>query len=248
MALERSGGRVTLHTGTENRHAEINARLSTLDGIKRLAKTIKRDRGISHHQALDEASRAAGYRNLRHAQNQIEHSTTHAAYLSAYWANSDGTGRETLTIRLPKPLVDVIASHQMRKAKNLGWFFLEWVDHIELRTGVSNQQLARDELLAAARTLRFIAATGLRPTTTQQQRRPMRIFDDLPAFNHASRWVDSETGAWVFIDEPYALLEPEKRHSGVADHGIHMTTPEWEGLHNPTTITHVFCWPPRARA
>ncbi|MDN7431389.1 DUF5623 domain-containing protein [Burkholderia sp. AU45388] len=219
----------------------INAQPSTLDGIKRLAKTIKRERKIPHHQALDEASREAGYQNLRHAQSQIEHPTTHAAYLSAYWANPGGAGRETLTIRLPKPLADVIASHQLRTAKNLGWFFLESVDHIELRTDVSNQQLARNELLAAARTLRFMAATGLRPTTTQQQRRPMRVFDDLPGFDHPSRWIDGETGAWVFIDEPYAVLEPEKRHRWVADHGIHMATPEWDGLHSPTTIPHVFC-------
>lgn len=219
----------------------INARPSTLDGIKRLAKTIKRERGIPHHLALDEASRAAGYQNLRHAQNQTAHPTTHAVYLSAYWASAGGAGRETLTIGLPKPLVEVIASHQLRKAKNLGWFFLESADHIELRTDVSNQQHARDALLAAARTLRFMAATGLRPTTTQPQRRPMRIFDDLPGFDHPSRWIDSKTGAWVFIDEPYAVLEPEKRYSWVSDHGFQMATPEWEGLHNPTTIPHVFC-------
>lgn len=219
----------------------INARPSTLDGIKRLAKAIKRDRGIPHHLALDEASREAGFENLRHAQNRIAHSTTHAAYLSAYWANADGAGRETLTIRLPKPLVDVIASHQLRTAKNLGWFFLESADHLELRTDVSKQQLARDELLAAARTLRFMAATGLRPATTLQQRRPMRMFDDLPGFDHPSRWIDSKTGEWVFIDEPYSHINSEERRTWVADQGIHMATPEWEGLHNPTTIPHVFC-------
>jgi hypothetical protein len=219
----------------------INAQPSTLDGIKRLAKTIKRERGIPHHLALEEASRAAGYQNLRHAQNQIAGPATHAVYLSAYWANAVGAGRETLTIRLPKPLADVIASHQLRKAKNLGWFFLESVDHIELRMDVDDQQLARANLLAAARTLRFMAATGLRPTTTQQQNRPMHLFHDLPGLDHRSRWIDSETGAWVYIDEPYSHVDPEKRRSWAADKGIQMATPEWEGLHNPTAIPHVFC-------
>lgn len=219
----------------------INARPSTLDGIKRLAKTIRRERGLPHHQALEEASRAAGYQNLRHAQSQIAHPTTHAVYLSAYWANAAGAGRETLTIRLPKPLADVIARHQLRTAKNLGWFFLESVDHIELRMDVDNQQVAHAELLAGARTLRFMAATGLRPTTTQQQNRPMRIFDDLPGRDHPSRWIDGVTGGWVYIDEPYVLLEPEKRRDWVAGQGIQMATPEWDGLHNPKTIPHVFC-------
>ncbi|MGT0193805.1 DUF5623 domain-containing protein [Burkholderia pyrrocinia] len=162
-------------------------------------------------------------------------------YLSAYWANAAGAGRETLTIRLPKPLVEVVASHQLRKAKNLGWFFLESVDHIEVRMDVSNQQLARAELLAAARTLRFMAATGLHPTTTQLQNHPMRLFDHLPGLDHRSRWIDSETGAWVYIDEPYSHIDSEQRRNWVAEQGIHMATPEWEGLHNPGTIPHVFC-------
>ena len=42
---------------------------TTLPGIKRAAKTIKRERGISHAEALDAAAQAAGYQNFRHARN-----------------------------------------------------------------------------------------------------------------------------------------------------------------------------------
>jgi hypothetical protein len=45
---------------------------TTLPGIKRAAKTIKRERGISHAEALDAAAQAAGYQNFRHARNSME--------------------------------------------------------------------------------------------------------------------------------------------------------------------------------
>jgi hypothetical protein len=44
---------------------------STLDGIKRLAKTIKVERDVRHHQALDAAAQAAGYQNFCHASNVL---------------------------------------------------------------------------------------------------------------------------------------------------------------------------------
>lgn len=45
---------------------------STLAGIKRLAKTIKRERGISHAEALDAAAKAGGFQNFRNARNVLE--------------------------------------------------------------------------------------------------------------------------------------------------------------------------------
>lgn len=44
---------------------------STLDGIKRLAKKIKKDRAIKHIEALDVASRLSGYQNFRNAQHAL---------------------------------------------------------------------------------------------------------------------------------------------------------------------------------
>jgi hypothetical protein len=40
---------------------------TTMVGIKRLAKAIKRERKVSHHLALDIASQKAGYRDFRDA-------------------------------------------------------------------------------------------------------------------------------------------------------------------------------------
>ena len=46
---------------------------SSLDGIKRLAKSLKTERGIQHARALDDAARAAGFQNFRHASNVLRH-------------------------------------------------------------------------------------------------------------------------------------------------------------------------------
>lgn len=41
---------------------------SGLEGIKRLAKRIKKDRNIKHSKALDVASVQAGFKDFRHAR------------------------------------------------------------------------------------------------------------------------------------------------------------------------------------
>lgn len=43
----------------------------TIDGIKRLAKFIKKRDGIKHHEALNKAAEQAGFRNFKHAQNAL---------------------------------------------------------------------------------------------------------------------------------------------------------------------------------
>lgn len=40
---------------------------SSITGIKRFAKRLKRDNGITHHQALDLSAQASGYSDYRHA-------------------------------------------------------------------------------------------------------------------------------------------------------------------------------------
>lgn len=44
---------------------------STLDGIKRLAKKLKKDRNIPHTQALEQAATIAGYQNYTEARHKL---------------------------------------------------------------------------------------------------------------------------------------------------------------------------------
>lgn len=68
---------------------------STLEGIKRLAKSLKHEKNLSHAKALDQAAQAAGFRNLRHAQNVLPKpkptpGRLHPLYLTAYWRTPEG--------------------------------------------------------------------------------------------------------------------------------------------------------------
>jgi len=53
-------------------------RPSSLDGIKRFAKQLSRQRGIKHYLALDEAAKLAGYQNFKHAQRSFSNDSPHA--------------------------------------------------------------------------------------------------------------------------------------------------------------------------
>ena len=46
-------------------------RPSTLDGIKRYAKTLKASLGVKYAAALDTASLAGGFQNFRQARRQL---------------------------------------------------------------------------------------------------------------------------------------------------------------------------------
>ncbi len=48
-----------------------SGRPSSLDGLKRLAKEIKAERGLQHARALDEAARLAGFSNFAHARRSL---------------------------------------------------------------------------------------------------------------------------------------------------------------------------------
>lgn len=55
----------------------MDARLSaikpkTLDGIKQLAKKLKKACGCSHTEGLEMAARQAGFENYTHARKQLE--------------------------------------------------------------------------------------------------------------------------------------------------------------------------------
>jgi hypothetical protein len=47
-------------------------RPTTMVGIRRLAKQIKKAKGVTHAEALDQAAVAAGYQNFRHARRMLD--------------------------------------------------------------------------------------------------------------------------------------------------------------------------------
>ena len=224
----------------------VDIRPSTLGGIKRLATAIKRERNLTRYEALELAAQRAGFQNLRHAQRQLaEPPQRHALYLSAFWADRKlrTRGRETLTIWLPKPLFEIASAREIPHARNLGWFRAEAEDHLERRVDLDSQGEAHDKLYAAARAVLFMAATGLRPIRNLKTLESMtRRFDGLPGRDHPSEWFDPETGAWVYMDEPYQRWELGDRAQWVAAKKLHMIQPQWEGIYAPGhSIPFLFC-------
>jgi len=231
-------------------------RPSTVDGIKQLAKKIKRERNISHRDALDLASHQAGFQNFVHARHQLvvgqpavllaaaDGLRVFPVFLSAHWYASHRAhpkierraGRELLQINLSRPLSEVVAKHRVSSGRGLRGFRMEYADHLEHLTNLSSVEEARTTLVGAARSLRFMEATGLQPATTMQQHAAMRPLDDLPGKDHPSRWFDPVSGSWVWLDEPYKqkiMHHQEERQAWLAKRGLNMLVPSWEGLYVP---------------
>ena len=224
-------------------------RPSTLDGVKQLAKKIRREQNITHTQALEAASRQAGYENFVHAKRQLGAgpASGHSIFLSVHWQtprSRDGeprlagrrAGREILRLELARPLSAVVAKHRVSRGRGLHGFRMEYEDHLEHRTNVQGQEAARKILLTAARALRVMDATGLQPVSTQKFHGLQRDLDRIPYRDHESHWFDTATGSYVFLDEPYAAAIENRRKERALwldDRSWHMVVPDWEGIYYP---------------
>jgi hypothetical protein len=215
---------------------------STLDGIKSLAKKIKRDLGIPHHEALDLSAHEAGFQNFRHAQQLGGHNPNYQTiYLSAYWYGSEGAGRETLTLQIAKPLYEIASRSQLEHGKHLRPFLLEFADHLEHRVDLDCQSEAHDKIYAAARSIMFMDILSLRPAMRAEQSELLSEYNDLPGKDHSSLWAHKQTGAVVFMDEPYNPQFRE-RTAWASAHDIHMLSSEWRGIYRPGhSIPNIFC-------
>lgn len=231
--------------------ATASIRPSTLGGIKQLAKKIRRERNISHSEALELASRQAGYENLVHAKRRLPvHGapTSFPVYLTVHWQdwperNGEATssppcyraGRETLRVDLARPLCQVVTKHRVSRARGLSGFRMEYADHLEHLTNIQGQDRARDVLVSAARSLHFMEATGLQPVSTNRYASLQSTMTHLPGNDHLSHWFDPATAVYVCLDEPYrpavmGLIPGRQRW--LEQTGLQMVTPEWEGIYN----------------
>lgn len=236
------------------RHLPQSVLPSTLSGFKRLAKSICRKDQIPHSQALDVVAQRCGYENYHHARRILERAESvfpfkhsHSVFVSAYWRDTSKkpveAGLETLEIELPRPLLSFLLKHQCSSAPNLEGFYMEYEDHLEMRSNLDSKSRARDSLYRAALTLQFIEATGLCPATTKPQRKSMALLEKLPHKDHQSLWLNP-AGQWIVLDEPYdhVIEQPyqNKREIWVEKQDLHWARPAWNGLYNPgNTIPHL---------
>lgn len=222
-------------------------RPSSMEGIKRLAKSIKREQGIGHQHALDKAARRGGFQNFRHADNVLraQGSPTkrppagHPVLITMYWKDrqTDVRGRETLTIRLSVPWADLIAPAQFQNHRAFVNFRVEGPDHLARSALTSSQSQARRLACATARALQFMDATRLRPSKSYRKAYPGGSSTNaMPGHDHHSVWYDSESKRYLFADEPYEKAEESKtaeRVEWARRHGYVIVKPEWPGMYAP---------------
>lgn len=224
-------------------------RPSSVDGIKQLAKKICREHNIPHSLALDEASRQAGFENFVHAKRHLTRevkSEQFPVFLSVHWyaprprhgesrPGEIWAGREIFSVDLSRPLPDIVAKHRVDRGRGLHGFQMEYEDHLEYRTNVEGKNEARERLLSAVRSLRFMEATGLQPVSTKRYDAIAQVLTGLPGHDHMSHWFDPATESYVCLDEPYASVIENRlaeRERWLEHNGLKMITPpDWDGIY-----------------
>ena len=215
---------------------------STIGGIKRLAKQLKRQsKHLSHLAALDMASRQAKFENFKHAhrtlKNQQRILSNLSVYLVAYWydKNERRAGREVLETSLSKPLSELGTRHLFRRGSYIGRFRQANSDLFVKDELSASQESARTNILAAARTLHFMDATGLIPNKRTLDVYPNQDLNNgIPGADHTSSWWDPNADQCIVIDEPYPnATSTQERTAWAESHSWHLGVPKWEGLYYP---------------
>lgn len=229
----------------------------TLHGIKVLAKDLKKAEGLQHARALDRAAVRAGYQNFRHARNQLaclgprpRSEPVVPTWVTVAWrdAATGQGGRETCLVPLSRPISTVVSCAQLAVAQNLGGFSVRAADHLVSDLRAQHQSGARWQAAVAARTLQFIDATGLKPTSSARRIYPgSRSANAVPETDHGIGWYDPGTRTYLYTDEPYnGSVESvvQAREAWVERHEWAMLKPTWRGMHRPG-ITELFVMAPR---
>lgn len=212
---------------------------STIDGIKRLAKAIKRESGIAHHAALEEAARRAGFQNFLHATRAIIKGPhqSHTAYVTVYWndprSEAPSSGRYTVEVQLTRPLSKLLADGPKVGGTYLRDFRLEAPDHIERRTDASSSVSAMQYLDQASFVLLLLSSTGLVRVFRKENIEVMNGFERIPFADHMTGWEDPQSGDWLLLDEPYISPKPGFREEWLQENGLHQVVPQWPGVYNP---------------
>lgn len=217
---------------------------STLDGIKRLASQIKKTEGVRHHQALDVAAQAASFENFRHARNTLSSARHHdyrklnrELFLTIYWYDQDSSsiGRETLRIEFAKSLSELCTKSDRKFSRDLSRFRLVADDHLVSDDLSQSQDFARRKICSTVRELRFMEATGLKPSRGSYTRGANDDpADRLPRRDHVTLWQDPNSGQSILVDEPYMdAVVDEDRQAWAEYHGWHLRAAEWPGMYFP---------------
>lgn len=214
---------------------------TTLTGVKRLAKQLKKTKSITHSEALELAAKSANCASFHHAQRTLPvRSASHSSpyvLLTIYWRNrkrGHRYGRETLRVELTKPILELCDKSGLKYVRGFGDLRMVANDHFICDDIAPNQDYARDRLCTAERSLRFMEHTGLRPYRNRTKYPKTLFKDKLPDTDHATSWIDHENGQFILIDEPYGNVpDADARAAWAVRTGWRIEKSGWPGMYYP---------------
>lgn len=223
-------------------------RPSSIEGIKQFAKRLKKSGGIQHAVALDQAAKAAGYGNYTHALRAISGGnpapqSLFSLYISVLWRDrtTKAMGCELLKMQLGEPLDALVKPAQYKASRGLGTMRREGPDHLADTHTVSSQELAREAACEAARTIQFIAATGLVPSNAKRSFPRGDFQNRMPGSDHDAAWYDPAAKIFVRTNEPYVSnsVTPQQQ-AWASRHGWAVALSPWKGMYRPDNGTSLF--------
>lgn len=219
-----------------------NIRPSSIDGIKRLARQIKKEKGVQHSAALDFASKAGCFQNYTDARRKLRnqphlYTRQHRLFLTMYWHDNDSHqgGRETLEIQLSKPLLELCTKSDLKRVRGLINMRLVAGDHLVSDALGHTRSYTREMICTAERSLRFMEFTGLKPSKNSSAAYPDGTHKSkLPNIDHATHWYDPENDQFILADEPYGSASIDaKRLLWATQYGWNLRKSSWPGMYSP---------------
>ena len=214
---------------------------TTLKGVKRLAKDLKKTEDVSYSRALDLAAKSANCENFHHAQRtlplRVAGNDTPYVLLTIYWSDKEQghhCGRETLRIDLIVPILELCDKSGLKYVRGFGDLRMVAEDHFICDDIAPSQDYARRRLCTAERSVRFMEHTGLRPYRNRTTYPKVLRDDKLPNQDHATSWIDPSTGQFILIDEPYGNVPDENDRAAWATRtGWRIIKADWPGMYSP---------------
>ena len=217
---------------------DSNIHPRTIAGLKTQARNLIHAEGLKRSAALDRVAAHNGFNNWKDLTRRFEPAAAGpVAYLTAYWRATDrsGRGRETLTVALNRPLSEIVTRSDLRRLRHTD-FRMEGPDHLVQREDVRFAESARADVLKMARTLRFMEATGMKPSSASRRIYPGGDYEKRPpGADHSSAWYDPATKEHCLIDEPYEAAESRRRTrpEWARVHAWRVEKADWDGMYNP---------------
>ncbi|MCW3784312.1 hypothetical protein [Defluviimonas salinarum] len=214
------------------------------DGLKRLAKSIKREMGVTHTEALNLAAKQAGFGNFTNFLNRkggrgSERIPAREILVTAHWRSRDAgvCGTIEARIRLDKLVTEITDARAFETCPRLMGFRIEAEDHVAGTFTWETRDHAILDVGRVARTLQFVEATGLQPHSISYPKdirygRAGRA--DYPGADHGLYWRDPETGGVLYMNEPYADGSPvpdNETRAWAARNGFRVERMGWGSLY-----------------